>query len=70
MRALKLLGIIGAVVLTALLSGAAAGTAPTSVAIVSAALMVPANSVSTAGAVVQGGAVAPPAAQAVAPAPA
>jgi lipoprotein-anchoring transpeptidase ErfK/SrfK len=70
MRALKLLGIIGAVVLTALLSGAAAGTAPTSVAIVSAALMVPANSVSTAGSVVQGGAVANPAAQAVAPAPA
>jgi lipoprotein-anchoring transpeptidase ErfK/SrfK len=70
MRALKLLGIIGAVVLTALLSGAAAGTAPTSVAIVSTALMLPANSVSTAGAVVQGGAVANPAAQAVAPAPA
>jgi lipoprotein-anchoring transpeptidase ErfK/SrfK len=70
MRALKLLGIIGAVVLTALLSGAAAGTAPAGVAIVSTALMLPANSVSTAGAVVQRDAVAPPAAQAAAPAPA
>jgi lipoprotein-anchoring transpeptidase ErfK/SrfK len=70
MRTLKLLGIIGAVVVTALLSGAAAGTAPTSVAIVSSALMLPANSVSTAGAVVQPAAVAPPVARAVAPAPA
>jgi lipoprotein-anchoring transpeptidase ErfK/SrfK len=76
MRALKLLGLIGAVVVTALFSGAAAGTAPTSVAIVSAALMLPANSVSTAGAVVHPASVpaapaeAPTAAPVAAPAPA